>query len=113
MHNYAISQVTNQRIEYPDHTTQDFLDLNEYLSLAKYCIRKFVMHNELRYNMLNSEDAISHVAHAMMMGDWRYIEEPDKGRARLFNSFWDEGIRSITSTQELFVVREIAIAEKA
>lgn len=56
-------------------TTQfEYADLSFYLDLAKKTINKFgsKMYMGLTKEMLNNEDAISDVAHAIMIADWRY-----------------------------------------
>lgn len=56
-------------------TTQfEYADLSFYIDLAKKTINKFgsKMYMGLTKEMLNNEDAISDVAHAIMIADWRY-----------------------------------------
>jgi RNA polymerase sigma factor (sigma-70 family) len=52
--------------------TKEFDDLDTYLQLAKKTINKFG--GSLRAEMMGSEDAISDVANAIMVGDWRCDE---------------------------------------
>lgn len=49
---------------------REFDNLNTYLNLAKKTINKFA--GSLAKEMLKSEDAISDVANAIMVGDWRW-----------------------------------------
>lgn len=55
-------------------TQFDYPNLSFYLDLAKKTINKFgsKMYIGLTKEMLNNEDAISDVAHALMIADWRY-----------------------------------------
>ena len=57
---------------------KEYCSMSEYVSLAKKTINKFApkFYNGLNKEMLNSEDAISDVATAIMYADWRY--DPDR-----------------------------------
>lgn len=69
-----INGVGDQKIEYKDHTTIKFDDLKTYVLLAKKAISKFgpKFYSGLSSKMLKDEDAISSIANAMMMADWRW-----------------------------------------
>ncbi len=60
----------------------EFLSLNEYLEIAKKQISYFGRVYELGFSkrLLNSEEAISFVAHANMIADWKY--DPSKNMTR-------------------------------
>jgi RNA polymerase sigma factor (sigma-70 family) len=70
------------RIEYPDWKSQEFLTLEEYLTIAKKVVR---YHGDrirpgLAKEILKNEDVLSSIAYGMMMADWRY--KPDEGMTR-------------------------------
>ena len=62
----------NHLIEYPDKN--EFDSLKEYLTIAKKIIRSFAdkLRPGLSIEMLNSEDAVSNIATAIMLADWRW-----------------------------------------
>lgn len=53
------------------------LELKEYLKISKRIIRKYG--KNFKSVMLKNEDAISHVAHFLMMADSKYSSEPKNG----------------------------------
>lgn len=61
--------------------TQEFDSLSTYINLAKKTINKFgsKMYGGLAKEMLKNDDAIADVAHAIMLGDWRW-DENRKGK---------------------------------
>jgi RNA polymerase sigma factor (sigma-70 family) len=67
-----INGVGKQKIPYKSHDTISFDNLDSYLLLAKKAISKFA--KSLASKMLKDEDAISSVANAIMMADWRWDE---------------------------------------
>lgn len=69
-----LSGVGDQKISYKNHSTIEFESLNTYLLLAKKAISKFAnsMYSGLSTKMLKDEEAISSVANAIMMADWRW-----------------------------------------
>jgi RNA polymerase sigma factor (sigma-70 family) len=71
-----LNGVGNQKIQYKDHSTLSFDSLDNYMLLAKKSISKFSnqFYNGLSAKMLKDEDAISSVANAIMMADWRWDE---------------------------------------
>jgi RNA polymerase sigma factor (sigma-70 family) len=71
-----VNGIGNQKISYKDCTKIEFDDLDTYLLLAKKAISKFAnkIFNGLSQKMLKDEDAISSVANAIMMADWRWDE---------------------------------------
>lgn len=71
-----LNGVGNQRIQYKDHKDIEFDSLEQYILLAKKSISKFgnSIYNGLSKKMLKDEDAISSVANAIMMADWRWDE---------------------------------------
>lgn len=68
--------IGTQKISYKDPKTIEFDNLSNYILLAKKSISKFAnaFYNGLATKMLKDEDAISNVAYAIMMADWRYDE---------------------------------------
>ena len=71
-----INGIGKQKINYKDHATIEFDSLSSYINMAKKTISKFAnqIYNGLANKMLKDEDAISHVANAIMMADWRWDE---------------------------------------
>lgn len=72
-----IESVGNQKISYPNPENIEFADLHEYLTLAKKSISKFAnkFYRGLAIQMLKDEDAISNIANAIMMADWRFDKD--------------------------------------
>ena len=72
-----LNGIGNQKISYKDHNSIKFDDLNEYILLAKKSIAKFSnkFYHGLSTKMLKDEDAVSSVATAIMMADWRWDED--------------------------------------
>ncbi len=68
--------IGNQKISYKNASSVQFDSLAEYILLAKKSISKFAnkFYNGLATKMLKDEDAVSSVANAIMMADWRYDE---------------------------------------
>ena len=71
-----INGIGNHKIKYKDQSNVEFDTLDVYLLLAKKAISKFAnqIFNGLSKKMLKDEDAISSVANAIMMADWRWDE---------------------------------------
>lgn len=69
-----LSGVGDQKIPYKNHSAIEFESLGTYLLLAKKAISKFAnsMYSGLSTKMLKDEEAISSVANAIMMADWRW-----------------------------------------
>lgn len=69
-----LSGVGDQKIPYKNHSTIEFESLGTYLLLSKKAISKFAnsMYAGLSTKMLKDEEAISSVANAIMMADWRW-----------------------------------------
>lgn len=69
-----INGIGNQKIQYKDHKDIEFDSLEQYLLLAKKSISKFAnrIFAGLSKKMLNDEDAVSSIANAIMMADWRW-----------------------------------------
>lgn len=74
-----IPSVGKPKILYQDHKNIKFESLEFYLDLAKKIISKMAptFFTGLSKEMLKNEDAISFVANAIMMGDWRWKKESD------------------------------------
>lgn len=75
--------VGKYKIVYKNHNSVEFSSLKTYLLLAKKAIAKFAnqFYSGLATKMLKDEDAISNIANAIMMADWRWDENyiNDKG----------------------------------
>lgn len=71
-----INGIGEQKLEYKDHSTIKFDDLKTYILLAKKAISKFgpKFYSGLASKMLKDEDAVSSIANAIMMADWRWDE---------------------------------------
>lgn len=72
-----IPSIGKQKILYKDHSQIQFESVGFYTNLAKKIISKMgpTFFNGLSTKMLKDEDAISFVANAIMMGDWRWDKE--------------------------------------
>lgn len=75
---YAIEDISPRRQQYPDANSQTFLTLEEYLEIARRCILSHVAHKQLCHQMLQSDDALSYVAHDIMMADWKFDSQGGK-----------------------------------
>jgi RNA polymerase sigma factor (sigma-70 family) len=75
-----IPSVGKPKILYQDHKNIKFESLDFYLNLAKKIISKMAptFFSGLSKEMLKNEDAISFVANAIMMGDWRWKKDTIK-----------------------------------
>jgi RNA polymerase sigma factor (sigma-70 family) len=62
------------KIQYKNHKDVRFDSLQNYILLAKKAISKFgnQFYNGLSIKMLRDEEAISSIANALMMADWRW-----------------------------------------
>lgn len=71
-----VEGIGNPKLQYKDSSSIEFDSLSNYILLAKKSISKFAnnFYSGLAVKMLKDEDAISNVAHAIMMADWRYDE---------------------------------------
>lgn len=69
-----IPSIGKPKIEYKDHKAINFESLDFYILLAQKIIGKIgsKISSSMAKNMLKNEDAISFVANAIMMGDWRW-----------------------------------------
>lgn len=72
-----LNGIGDQKIVYKNHKDISFDSLDTYILLAKKAISKFgpKFYNGLSAKMLKDEDAISNVANAIMMADWRWDED--------------------------------------
>lgn len=86
-----LNGIGNQKISYKDHNDIKFDSLETYILLAKKAISKFAnqIYNGLSSKMLKDEDAISSVANAIMMADWRWDEnyQNEKGTKKTKYSY--------------------------
>lgn len=86
-----LNGIGNQKIQYKDHSLIEFDSLQEYMLLAKKSISKFAnqFYNGLALKMLKDEDAISLVANAIMMADWRWDDnyQNEKGTKKTKYSY--------------------------
>lgn len=71
-----VEGIGTQKIEYKNPSKVEFDTLSNYILLAKKSISKFAnkFYSGLASKMLKDEDAISSIANAIMMADWRYDE---------------------------------------
>lgn len=78
-----LEAVGNYKLDYKDHNNIEFGCLSEYILLAKKIIAI-----KAKW-LLSDEDAISSVAYAIMMADWRYDEnnntDTDKPQKTLYS----------------------------
>lgn len=86
-----ISGLGNHKLQYKDPDTINFDSLNTYLLLARKSISRFAnqFYNGLADTMLKDEDAISNIANAIMMADWRWDEnyQNEKGTKKTRYSY--------------------------
>lgn len=86
-----LNGIGKQKISYKDHTDVEFDSLSNYMTMAKKTIAKFAnkVYNGLSNKMLRDEDAISNVANAIMMADWRWDEnyQNEKGTKKTKYSY--------------------------
>jgi RNA polymerase sigma factor (sigma-70 family) len=86
-----LNGIGNQKIRYKDHSEINFDSLDHYVTLAKKSIAKFSnqFYQGLSTKMLKDEDAISSVANAIMMADWRWDEnyQNEKGTKKTRYSY--------------------------
>lgn len=77
MNDVDIVGIGDHLIEYPKIDESKFENTEEYLIIAKKIIRTFAprFRTGLAEEMLRSDDAISNVATAIMMADWRWNPE--------------------------------------
>lgn len=68
-----IVSVGSHKVAYKDHKNVQFESLAFYTNLAEKTISKFAPRS-ISKQMLKSEDAVSSVANAIMMADWRWDE---------------------------------------
>lgn len=61
-----IGGIGNLKLEYKDHSDVEFLSMEEYWNISKKILNKFGK------NIEKTDDVISYVANAIMMGDWRW-----------------------------------------
>lgn len=68
--------IGKQKIKYKDHSSVEFDTLTAYITLAKKSVSKFAnqFYSGLSIQMLKDEDALSSIANAIMMADWRWDE---------------------------------------
>lgn len=81
-----IPSIGKQKIKYKDHSNIKFESLDFYVQLAQKTISKFG--GPISKEMIKSEDAISFVANAIMMGDWRWEKnrnEDEKKQKTLYS----------------------------
>jgi hypothetical protein len=58
--------------KYPPKESQTFLTMGEYLTEARRLVMGLASKAIDHTPILNNEDSISYIAHAMMLGDWRW-----------------------------------------
>jgi RNA polymerase sigma factor (sigma-70 family) len=84
-----IPSIGKQKISYKDHSSIQFESLDFYLNLAQKIIGKMgpKFFNGLTKEMLKNDDAISFVANAIMMGDWRWDKDSQDKTKTLKNLY--------------------------
>lgn len=84
-----VNGIGKQKIEYKNHESIEFDSLKNYLTMAKKTISKFAnkIYNGLSQKMLKDEDAVSNVATAMMMADWRWDENYENSKGTKKNKY--------------------------
>lgn len=84
-----IPSIGKQKIKYSDHSSVNFESLDFYINLAQKTIAKLAptFFAGLSKEMLKNEDAISFVANAIMMGDWRWKKD-EKDQEKKYKSLY-------------------------
>jgi RNA polymerase sigma factor (sigma-70 family) len=85
-----IPSVGKQKIAYCDHSEIQFESLDFYINLAKKIIAKMgpTFFSGLSKHMLKNEDAISFVANAIMMGDWRWKKDNKTDDTKVYKNLY-------------------------
>jgi RNA polymerase sigma factor (sigma-70 family) len=85
-----IPSVGKQKISYRDHSGIKFESLEFYLGLAKKIIAKMgpTFFAGLSKDMLTNEDAVSFVANAIMMGDWRWKNDQKEDDKKTYKNLY-------------------------
>ena len=85
-----IPSIGKPKILYKDHKEVKFESLEFYVTLAKKIIAKMGgrLNSGMSKSMLKNEDAISFVANAIMMGDWRWKENTDINKQTQYKSLY-------------------------
>jgi RNA polymerase sigma factor (sigma-70 family) len=85
-----IPSVGKQKISYCDHSEIKFESLDFYINLAKKIIAKMgpTFFSGLSKQMLKNEDAISFVANAIMMGDWRWKKDQKEEDVKVYKNLY-------------------------
>jgi RNA polymerase sigma factor (sigma-70 family) len=85
-----IPSIGKQKIKYKDHSNVNFENMDFYLDLAKKIISKMAptFFNGLSKEMLKNEDAISFVASAIMMGDWRWKNNEENDTTKTYKTLY-------------------------
>lgn len=85
-----IPSVGKQKIVYCDHSEIQFESLDFYINLAKKIIAKMgpTFFSGLSKHMLKNEDAISFVANAIMMGDWRWKKDNQTDDTKVYKNLY-------------------------
>lgn len=65
--------------KYPKPPADVYLSLEEYINIAKKCIRLY-KNPDIKSKLLNSEDAISYIVNKIMMGEWKWSENRNCSR---------------------------------
>jgi RNA polymerase sigma factor (sigma-70 family) len=84
-----IPSIGKQKIKYKDHSDIQFESLDFYLNLSQKIIAKLAptFFSGLSKEMLKNEDAVSFVANAIMMGDWRWEKSDEKKQNKTLYSY--------------------------
>lgn len=84
-----IPSIGKQKIKYKDHSGIQFESLDFYLNLSQKIIAKLAptFFSGLSKEMLKNEDAVSFVANAIMMGDWRWEKSDEKKQNKTLYSY--------------------------
>lgn len=85
-----IPSIGKQKILYKDHKDVNFESLDFYINLAQKIIAKLAptFFIGLSKEMLKNEDAISFVANAIMMGDWRWKQNDTSDKNKQYKNLY-------------------------
>jgi hypothetical protein len=92
-----MSEIKGLKVEYSDKPDDYYCSLADYILMSRKSIMKFA--NRLAPMLLKNEDFVSHVAHSIMMADWRWNGEGDRVGYRAKCASWaiKVGLRKLRS----------------
>lgn len=86
---------------YPEHTSQTFMTLSEYLEAAERAIMYWMpkIKPSLTIKLSKDEDAIAFVAYAMMIADWKWRDDGGRTPRSYRNDYASYALRTLVKRQ--------------